>query len=286
MFLFALAIVAMALAGISWIGSNRVIHPKRQIERYKPEDFALLVEDVTFLSADDILLSGWFVPGHNGATVILLHGYGRSRGELLPQAAFLYRAGYSVLLFDFRHRGSSGGDSVTLGAKEPLDVFGALHYLQSRPEVDPNRIGVMGVSLGASVGIIAAAVTPGIKLVIAEGAFQTLRSVVERGMRSFIGLPAFPFAITIRAITERRLQVSIDDIEPENVIGQITPRPVMLIHGVADEQIPFESARTLYWRAKEPKIMWLVSGAPHAVAYQHDPQEFERRVLEFLEEHL
>jgi dipeptidyl aminopeptidase/acylaminoacyl peptidase len=286
MFLSAFGIIALILASISWLGSNRVIHPRRQIEKRIPEDFALPVQDVTFSSADDTRLSGWFMPGRNGATVIMLHGYGRSRGELLPQAAFLYRAGYAVLLFDFRHRGSSGGDSVTLGAKEPLDVFGALNYLQSRPDVDPGRIGVMGVSLGASVGIIAAAVTPEIKVVVAEAAFHTLRSVVERGMRSFVGLPTFPFALTIRAITERRLKVSIDDIEPANVVGQIAPRAVMLIHGIADEQIPFEATRTLYWQAKEPKYMWLVPGAPHATAYQYGPQEYESKVLGFLAEHL
>jgi fermentation-respiration switch protein FrsA (DUF1100 family) len=60
----------------------------------------------------------------------------------------------------------------------------------------------------------------------------------------------------------------------------------MLIHGVADEQIPFEATRRLYWQANEPKYMWLVPGAPHATAYQFEPQEYESRVLEFLEKHL
>lgn len=281
-----IALGAMALFGVSWLGSNRALHPRRQTEANTPEDLGLTVEEVRFPSEDETQLSGWFVLGSNRAAVALLHGYGRSRGELLPHAAFLNRAGYSVLLFDFRHRGNSGGDRVTLGAKEPLDVIGAVRYLRSRPDVDPERIGVMGVSLGASAGIIAAAMTPDIMVVVAEAAFANLRSVVDRGMRNFVGLPPFPFAPVIRLVTERRLGVGIDEVVPEEIIGMIAPRAVMLIHGTADDIIPFEASRTLFWRAGEPKSLWLVPGGLHARAYLAAPDEYEARVLHFLTRYL
>lgn len=281
-----LLLVVAAMAALGWAGANRALHPQPQVEDYAPEDFGLPVEEVEFPSRDGTPLAGWFLAGRQGAALALLHGYGRSRAELLPQAALLHRAGYSLLLFDFRHRGRSGGDCVTLGIKEPLDVLGALDYLRSRAEVDSERIGVLGVSLGAAAGIIAAANDPHIKLVVAEGAFHTLRSVIKQGMRTFVGLPPFPFAPIVSFIAQRRLGARVDDVVPEEAIGCISPRPVFIIHGLEDSNVPVAAARVLYWRAGEPKTLWLVPDGQHAQAYLNDPAEYERRVLGLLERYL
>lgn len=172
----------VALGYLSWAGSSKALHPDRKIEAYVPADFDLPIQDVEFASRDGIPLTGWFIPGRCSAALALLHGYGRSRAELLPHGDLLHRAGYSVLLFDFRHRGRSGGHQVTLGAGEPLDVLAAADYLKSRPEVDPARIGVLGVSLGAAAGIIAASLEPSVKAVVAEGSFRNLRSVDRKSV--------------------------------------------------------------------------------------------------------
>lgn len=282
---FILAILA-SLGLVAWAGANRALHPARRKEQYAPEDFGLAVEEVKFASRDGTSLAGWFVPGEKRMALALLHGYGRSRAELLPQAGILHRAGYSVLLFDFRHSGESAGDRVTVGIKEPLDVLGAVDYLRGRPEVDPERVGVLGVSLGAAAGILAAAREPGIRCVVSEGAFHSLKSVLARGTRVFIGLPSFPFALLVRLVTEWRLGSSVDDVTPGKVIGRISPRAVLIIQGLEDDNIAYRSAQVLYWQAREPKELWLVPGAPHARACGHDQEEYRRRVLGFLEKHL
>ncbi|MFQ5880029.1 MAG: alpha/beta hydrolase [Dehalococcoidia bacterium] len=275
-----------ALVALGWRGSTRALHPDRQFEAYVPEEVDLPVQEVEFASRDGTPLAGWFLPGDKGPALALLHGYGRSRAELLPHAAFLHRAGYSVLLFDFRHRGRSGGDRVTLGAREPLDVLGAVDYLRGRPEVDAGRVGILGVSLGAASGIVAATADPEIRAVVAESAFHNLKSVVDRGVQAFLGLPPFPFATIIRFFTQRRLDTRIDAIAPDEVIDRISPRAVFIIHSLKDDGVPFQAAQVLYWRASQPKRLWFVPGADHARAYQADPAEYQQRVLAFLEKYL
>src|SRR5262249_50319738 len=161
--------------------------------------------------------------------------------ELLPHAAYLHEAGYHVLLFDFRGRGQSGGGAVTLGAREPLDVRGAVAYLQARPDVDADHIAVQGVSLGAAAGILAAAADPRIAAVVAESAFSGLRGVIDRSFTAFIHLPAVPFAPVTVVIIEHRLQARADAIRPVDAMRRLGGRPVLIIDDLADEEMPAQS---------------------------------------------
>lgn len=285
-----LAVVIAILGGVGWIGSERAIHPSAKIEDHTlaEYDFAAGTETVTFPSLDGTPLVGWFVPSGQpvAPTVILLHGHDRSRAELLPHAAYLHRAGYNVLLFDFRGRGESGGGAVTLGAKEPRDVRGAVSYVLSRPDVDPARVAVQGVSQGASSGILAMADDPRIAAIVAESAFTDLRGVVDRGFEDFIDLPSFPFAPITVFIVERRVGASADDVRPIDAITRIGNRPVFIIDDLNDTKMPLNSGPRLYEAAPGAKEMWQVAGAGHAGAYKVQPDEYERRVLAFYHAYL
>jgi fermentation-respiration switch protein FrsA (DUF1100 family) len=274
-------IAATGLGAVGWIGSERAIHPGRKVEDYQLSQFDLPAEEVRFTSRDGLTLAGWFIPGSNGAAIILAHGYGHSRAQLLPHADYLWRAGFSVLLFDFRNRGDSEGDTVTIGAKEALDIEGAVDYLEARRDVDPTRIGVQGVSLGAASAILAAAETPQIRGVVAESAFKSVSSTIDVSFEHFIGLPSFPFAPITEFIIGLRLGVDADDVVPANVIGEISPRPVFLIHDIVDDLITSDSGQVLYEAAGEPKELWQVPGAEHTKGWQQAREDYERRALAF-----
>ena len=114
-----------------------------------PADYGLVYEDVSLKTADGLTLQGWYLPGENGAAIILMHGLGGNRISLLGVAESLVEAGYSALIFDLRAHGESEGEFVPYGGPEAEDVKTAVSYLQTRPEVDPERIGSLGWSLGA-----------------------------------------------------------------------------------------------------------------------------------------
>jgi pimeloyl-ACP methyl ester carboxylesterase len=125
-------------------------------------------EDVTFKSTDGLDIRGWFIPAGTGPApaVAFVHGWlwnrlGNVEGQVpvpdksvdfLPAAKALHDAGYGVLLFDLRNHGESdrGKAPLTFGVYEARDFIGAVNYLRSRPDVDDDRIGAVGCSMGGN----------------------------------------------------------------------------------------------------------------------------------------
>ena len=277
------------LGGVGWIGSERAIHPSPCNNEPQLADYPALqpqIEPVKFASRDGTSLAGWFVEGTSPATVVLVHGYGCERHDMLPQASFLHAAGYSVLLFDLRNCGESGGDAVTLGYREQQDVLGAIDYLKTRPDVDGSRIGALGVSMGGSTVIMAAAQTPDIKAVVSESGFKSANSSIEQAFTHFIHLPAFPYAPITTQIIEWRLGLQTSQVVPEAVVGQIVPRPVLIIHGLQDKTISPDDAHALYAAAGQPKELWLIPTSGHANGAEKDASDYAQRVTKFFDRNL
>jgi fermentation-respiration switch protein FrsA (DUF1100 family) len=266
---------------VGWYASEKVIHPDLEVSPYNPSQFDLPLENVRFLSRDGFKLAGWFIPGTSGATVILAHGRGSERSWMLPNANYLHNEGFSVLLFDFRYRGESEGDAQTLGAKEAWDIQSAVDYLKNRSDIDAERIGVQGISMGAASAILAAAETPEIKGVVAEIPFTSVNDILSHTFPIEVGLPSFPFAPATKFICELRTGVDFDGVAPIEAIVRISPRPVFLIDNSEDHLFPCDSVETLYKAAKEPKVLWQVPGAAHGEGWETAPKEYERRVLAF-----
>lgn len=280
----------MVLAAVGWEGSERGLHPAPPDDLPLLEDYPALeasAEDVEFPSADGTALSGWFIPGTTPKTVVLVHGFGEERHQMLPHADFLHEAGYSTLLFDLRSRGESGGEEVSFGYHENGDLQGAVRYLKQRADADGESVGVLGVSMGGATAIIAAADTPELKAVVSESAFSSVDSAVASSFEHFIDLPAFPFAPVTVFILERRLGIRTDQLVPEDYVDRISPRAVFIIHGRDDVTIVPEDGVALHAAADEPKEpLWLIDGAAHAEGVDVAPEEYARRVLDFFERHL
>jgi dipeptidyl aminopeptidase/acylaminoacyl peptidase len=283
-------IVTLALVvALSARWAHNYTHPARHPVSDDPADYGLTYESVSFPSADGLLLKGWFTLPEgekgNGAAIILCHGYGGNRAGL-AEAAILAQHGYNTLLFDFRGHGESEGDLVTLGYDEVQDVRGAVAYLQIRPEVTPDRIGLLGHSMGGATAIRAAARIPEIKAVVTEGAYASLADTIADDFSNLTGLPKFPFASLMVTLGQWQTGLEIERVQPLDDVARISPRPVLLIHGLADSVIPPENGRRLYEAAGEPKALWQPEGVGHAAAARQRPDEFEARVVAFFDQAL
>jgi fermentation-respiration switch protein FrsA (DUF1100 family) len=275
-----------------------LIHPRRTHPARTPADLGIgNWEEVHFPSfhseqapaADGLQLGGWFIPPDpqgDGATLIYVHGLGTHRGELLSQAAMLARHGYGALLIDLRNHGESEGTVTTLGYAEVEDVRGAVAYLLTRPEVDPERIGLVGCSMGGATAIRAAARIHEVRAVVAQCAYASVEDNVAEGMRAFVGLPTFPFALLVVWFGEREAGVRLRQVRPIDDVAQIAPRAIMFVHGELDTAVPPQNSLRLYQAAGEPKALYLVPNAGHGGFMAAGPAEFERRVAGFLETHL
>ncbi|MFN7949032.1 MAG: alpha/beta fold hydrolase [Blastocatellia bacterium] len=162
-----------------------VTHPKRAMEDVTPQQFSMLTgsslawSEENWPNQDGTKAVGWFLRGAVGAPAIILnHGYGRNRSELLDLGVRLREAGYHVLLPDLRGHGVSPVAWTSLGEYEGEDVLAAVSFLKQmktntgQPLVDGSRIGLYGVSLGGYAALVAAHRDPAIRTVIADGAYR------------------------------------------------------------------------------------------------------------------
>jgi pimeloyl-ACP methyl ester carboxylesterase len=133
-----------------------------------PADVGLRATDVELTTSDGVPLAAWYVAGTSDAALVVLHGAGSTRSDVMAQSKALADAGYSVLLVDARGHGASGGTAMDFGWYGDLDVTAAVEYLSD--EVGAARIGVVGFSMGGEEAIGAAARLPAVRAVVAEGA--------------------------------------------------------------------------------------------------------------------
>ncbi len=248
--------------------------------------------DVRFPARDAPLeLHGWWVPsaaGIAGPAVIAVHGLGsciRDREVLLP-AGMLSQLGYSVLMLDLRDHGESSVEDGRMagGTEEYRDVMAAVDWLVAQG-AEPERIGVLGASMGAATAIVAGGQDERVSAVWADTSYADIetRTAEELEARGFPRLFA-PAATLVARI------VSGDDYAAHTMLGEVThmgERPVFITHGALDETTVVSHARALIEAAEGagvPVESWIVEDAGHVQAMYLHADEYQRRLEAFFAE--
>ena len=263
--------------------SYRTTHPggRFSMRRLTPADAGMAYKKVEFLSRDELSLFGWYVPGNMKGTIILVHGHGGKGIAMIYHASALVAKGYSVLMYDQRAHGSSDGDICTAGWREVEDLLGAVDYLKTRADVNPERIGVLGISMGGQAALLAAAREEDIRAVVAEG--PSTATLDDHGGRpqSWIRWINYPFNWLFY-----KMLAFMNGAEPPDgilaTIADISPRPILLITGGGKKEHHF--SQLFYEAAAEPKDLWKVPQARHAEAYFRDPKAYQKRVVDFFDQ--
>ena len=231
-------------------------------------------EDVSFRTSDGLRLVGWYVPSKNGAAVISFPGRKGSR----EPARLLASHGYGVLLFDRRGEGESEGDPNLLGWQGHRDIAAAIDFLQTRPEVDDERIGGLGLSVGGEMMIEEAAQNDELKAIVSEGA--GVRSSREAIHVDGAGKLAYSWIFGVSTVgtalwTSNLPPRSLTDLSAE------IKQSALFIH--ADPGQGGEVLTEKYYNAaKGPKEYWQAPGG-HVGAREAAPAEYERRVVGFFD---
>ncbi|MFN0092138.1 MAG: alpha/beta fold hydrolase [Acidimicrobiales bacterium] len=251
-----------------------------------PATVGLEYESVTLTTTDGVELAAWYVQGTNRAGVVVMHGAGSTRSDVLDQAAVLARSGYTVVLLDARGHGDSGGTAMDFGWYGDLDIAAGTEYLTSRPEVDPGRIGVVGLSMGGEEAIGAAAADPRIRAVVAEGA--TARQAADKAWLSDVygwrGWLQEQVEKVQYGITDYLTEASPPIALRSAMVNAPGTRFLLITAGnVADEG---HAASYVQAAARGRVTVWNVDGADHTGGYDTQPDDWQRRVVEFLDESL
>lgn len=252
-----------------------------------PGHVGLPCEPVEFQATDGVDLSGWKIASDSRRPwIILCHGLGANRADLLDLASGLFQAGYNLFLFDFRAHGTSQGRATSFGWQEQRDVEGALAFLGSQPDVADRPYGILGVSMGGVVAILVAAHDERLAAVVADSPYDTLPNSIARHLHLMHRLPKQPFLLFAESAYALRFGVWPSAVSPADAIGHISPRPVLLLHGDFDVRVPPADVQRLLERAQEPKELVVIQGAGHLQTFAADPGRYLARVTQFFDAQL
>ena len=248
-------------------------------------------EEVTFPSREaGIDISGWWIRADDPAApaVVVVHGHTackRDHDVLLP-AGMLHRHGFSVLLIDMRDHGDSSDEDGRYagGTEEYRDVLGAWDWLRSEQGVSAERIGLLGISLGAAAVLIATGEEPGVAAAWEDSSYADISVAIQ----AELARNGYPGMLEVGGVTMARL-ISGDDLRsrsPLEAVRKMSGRALYITHGQADERLSVGYGRALGKEAEAAKVdvtTWIVPGAGHTKAMCLVPDEYEARLSGFFE---
>lgn len=247
-----------------------------------PATVGLAFDDVTLRTDDGVRLAGWYVRSTNGAAVVLLHGAGLSRSDVLEHAAVLAEAGFGVLMVDARGHGESGGRAMDFGWEGDADVAAATAFLLGRREVDPDRIGAVGLSMGGEEAIGASGDPRVLRAVVAEGA--TARTAADEAWLSErYGVRGFLTEQLEKAqdrVTDVLTSASVPRSLRSAVEASGSTRYLLITAGGRPEEL--DAASYVAGGAPDRVEVWTVPGAGHTAGLATVPGEWTQRVVGFL----
>ena len=261
--------LAVLYLGICWVVLTILIAPERKTLERSPADLGF--EDARELSfksrAGGVSLNGWLVPGPGEAAVILVHGLHSHAWDCqTPDLVRAYRdAGFTVLLFDLRAQGTSGGGHAGGSLLEGDDLRAAVDLLLEEG-FKPGRIGVHGTSYGAAIALLAVPEIDEVGALIADSSFSSAIDEIGAEFERRTGLPETLSHVLLpglRLLSRTIHGFDIKDAAPAETIAALEPRPVLLIHGTDDPIIPYAHALRLKAAAGPSAELWPIEGAGH-----------------------
>ncbi len=267
------------------------------------------IKEMTFYSDGLKLAATLYLPDDRAQalpTAVFCHGLRADRKVFLPPFAEEFvRAGYAVLIPDYRGFGESEGQRNRLISREREDdIINAIRFLGQQPEVDATRIGLFGISYGGATAIGVAARDPGVRCVVSVVTFGDgdrwmrnsrrlweyfrLREAVARdqqrrvtsGASEYVDFSEILVATPVEEalykgqdLAALRITLPLETAEdimnyrPEQVVDKIAPRPLLLIAGDKDYLVGWEESVRLYEMAGDPKELIILPGLSHYEVY-------------------
>jgi fermentation-respiration switch protein FrsA (DUF1100 family) len=242
-----------------------------RVQVLTPDKLGLAYEEVRFKTRDGLELYGWFIPakGPPLGTVLQLHGNAENISTHFTSLAWMPARGFNLFAFDYRGYGASEGTPTLEGAQRDIDA--ALGALLERNDIDRTRIVIYGQSLGGALAAYYVAHSSRrdrIRALILESAFSDYVDIAQEKFADH--WITWPF--------QWIPHLSVDDrFSPLPAMADISPIPLLVLHGDQDLTVPMRHGKILFEAAREPKQLWIVHGAGH-IQTTRDPAVRDRLV--------
>lgn len=286
--------VFLIYSGVCLFIANSVISSMADVRVEKNAatlaDYGLTGEQISVTSADGIEINAYIVPNPQArGNVLILHGmHGMDATSLFDYASFIYQAGFSPVVVDMRAHGKSGGESLSFGYLEPLDVRAVVEYLDQDHRFAHRPVILYGLSMGGSTALNTAAAYQGIDGVVAISPFYSIQNQVQDYMARD-GAPGFfikSFMPYVNLVLRFKFGISPGKESPGQLVRALRDIPVLIAHGEEDSQTAFYQGEKLYQAtASANKQFWPVPGAEHLIVEDvlgQESQWYRQQILDFL----
>lgn len=285
---------ALGVGALSYLGGGLFVcwrlnrFPARMRKQFtmSPWELQVSAETLRLRTRDGIELEAWFMPpAQRGAPlVVALHGYRGERSELLGIGSSLWRRGYGVLLLDFRGRGASGRQRISMGAWEVNDLLAALEWVRRTMPGAP--VGLLGYSMGAAVALMEGGRHAEVRAIVADCAYSSQAGVVSYGVKRLTRLRG-DFILPVAALFHRGYRrPAFEQVIPIAHAREWSGKALFFIGAERDQTVDPGDTRRLFEAAPEPKVLWMPRGASHCGAYFQDRERYCRLVGQFFENYL
>lgn len=216
-------------------------------------------------------------------TAVIVHGYTDNAIRML-MIGYLYNndLNYNILLPDLQDNGLSEGPAIQMGWKDRLDV---LNWMNIANDIFGKRtqMVVHGISMGAATTMMVSgeAQQPFVKCFVEDCGYTSVWDEFSFQLKDMFGLPEFPLMYTTSWLCNAKYGWNFQEASSLEQVKKCS-LPMFFIHGDADTYVPTRMVYPLYEAKSEPKELWIVPGATHAMSYKDYPQEYTERVKKFV----
>lgn len=220
-------------------------------------------------------------------TAVLVHGYEGNAIRML-MIGYLYnnKLGYNIFLPDLQDHGLSGGPAIQMGWKDRLDVLQWMN-IANRLYGGNTQMVVHGISMGAATTMMLSGEPqqPFVKCFVEDCGYTSVWDEFSFQLKDMFGLPQFPLMYTTSWLCNAKYGWNFREASSLNQVRKCS-LPMFFIHGDDDTYVPTWMVYPLYEAKSEPKELWIVPGAAHAMSYKDYPQEYTERVKKFVEKYI
>ena len=283
LFTAVLALVFFAVLATSAIAGflvYRIVKPQRTGSEIDMESFPGKPDAVDYRVAGMGVRHGWFFPGLRGApTIILCHGYGSSRGELLTLVSALQDHQYNVFVFDFAAHGGNAG-ITTFGYREADEVRAAVDTVAARSDIDPARYGMWGYNMGAYAALREAENDRRIRAIVLDSVYDLPEQMVKIGVERS-GLGGFPLMVRSAEFSFTWLNYKYREDPPiSKKLSVLAGVPKLFIEAADDPELA-DITRQMFLKAPEPREQMVVPHGNFVAMDDNDKRDYENRVVSF-----
>ena len=203
-------LLVLSFVGTDLYFAYRMLHPPKRKVINTPQGYEQVLQkpiwdEKSWPGAGGDIISGWLIYQERPApTLVLTHGYGSNREELLSTSYELWEAGYNVITYDLRAHGNSEAEKSSLGPTELADLKATINYAKTLKNtagapISDGRIGLLGVDLGGFISLTAAAEDPDVRAVAVDTIYPTQEDYYKYMTKRIVGSKAPPDSAFVEA---------------------------------------------------------------------------------------